>query len=327
MPDSTSITSDPSPTTFGQRVQRARERNGQTRAVVGGLIGRSAEWVKAIEKGRLQQPRLPLLLRLADVLGVRDLCELTGEERLSATSYTKAAHDALPAVKEALTTYQLGSAQGEPDDTAALLGRVRQAWQMWHGAGAHRTRVAVVLPDLLADLQHAARVTDGTDRRRALVGLAETYHLAQLYLSFQPAPELVMMTGDRAMSAAQDADSPKAMAVAAWYMNHIFRDAGERHEARVDLAMMAADLLRPERGPDELARWGLLHLAAALEEIQAQQQKLKEFDALLRKGTKGDKSTSPESEGFFAKARERRRSIDRRFVFPAAQAAPAGQLA
>src|SRR5690606_21630098 len=36
-----------------------------------------------------------------------------------------------------------------------------------------------------------------------------------------------------------------------------------------------------------------------------QQQKLKEFEALLKKGTKGgDKSTSPESEGFFAKARE-----------------------
>jgi molecular chaperone DnaJ len=36
-----------------------------------------------------------------------------------------------------------------------------------------------------------------------------------------------------------------------------------------------------------------------------QQAKLREFDALLRKGNKGgEKSTSPESEGFFAKAKE-----------------------
>jgi transcriptional regulator with XRE-family HTH domain len=250
--------------TFGQRVRRLRERQGQTRPVLGGLVGRSAEWVKAIETGRLGVPRLPLLLRLADVLGVKDLEELTGEERLTASSYTKAAHDALPAVKGALTTYQFASTDEEPESIGTLLDRVRDAWSLWHGAGRHRTRIAVVLPDLLADLQHATRTYDGADRRRAQVALAETYHLTQLYLSFQPAPELVMLTGDRAMAAAQDADSPRAIAGAAWYMNHVFRDAGERHEARVDMAMKAADLLRPERDRDDLARWGLLQLAAAL---------------------------------------------------------------
>lgn len=250
--------------TFGQRVRRARERNGQTRAVVGGLVGRSPEWVKAIENSRLKVPRLPLLLRLADVLGVDDIAELTGDERLLAASYTKSAHGALPAVREALTTYRLNDSDEEPDDAGDLLSRVTEAWRLWHGIGGHRTRIAVVLPDLLADLQHAARALDSTDRRRALVGLAETYHLAQLYLSFQPSPELVMLTGDRSMSAAQDADSPCAIAAAAWYMNHVFRDAGERHEARVDLAMKAAHLLRPDNTPEDLARWGLLHLAAAL---------------------------------------------------------------
>jgi hypothetical protein len=205
-----------------------------------------------------------LLLRLAEVLGVEDLAELTGDERLSASCYTKAAHRALPAVREALTTYSLGRVDDEPDNAADLLTRVQEAWRLWHGSGGHRTRVAVVIPDLLADLQHAARSLDGNDRRRVLVALAETYHLAQLYLSFQPVPELVMLTGDRSMSAAQDADSPRAIAAAAWYMNHVFRDAGERHEARVDLAMKAADLLRPHNSPEGLARWGLLHLAASL---------------------------------------------------------------
>ncbi|GAB3173640.1 hypothetical protein GCM10027059_45030 [Myceligenerans halotolerans] len=249
---------------FGRRVRRVRERNGQTRAVVGGLVGRSSEWVKAIENGRLQVPRLPLLFRLAEVLGVEDLAELTGDERISASSYTKAAHDALPAVREALTTYALGRRDEEPESAGALLGRVQEAWRMWHGSGGHRTRVAMVIPDLLADLQYAARAWEGSERRRVLVALAETYHLAQLYLSFQPVPELVMLTGDRSMSAAQDADSPQAIAAASWYMNHVFRDAGERHDARVDLAMKAADLLRPDSGQEDLARWGLLHLAASL---------------------------------------------------------------
>lgn len=257
-------TDNPAPSTFGQRVKRARERAGLTRPALGGQVGRSAEWVKALENGRFQMPRLPLLLRLADVLGVEDLAELTGDERLSVASYGKAAHTALPAVKAALTTYTFNGTDEEPESADALTARVRQAWQMWHGFGDHRTRIAILLPDLLADSQYAARVLDGAERRRALVALAQTYHLAQLYLSFQPAPELVMLTGDRSMTAAQDADSPHAIAVAAWYMNHVFRDAGERHEARVDLAMKAADLLDRERGPEDLARWGLLHLAAAL---------------------------------------------------------------
>jgi transcriptional regulator with XRE-family HTH domain len=250
--------------TFGQRVQRARTRAGMSRAVLGGQVGRSEEWVKAIEKGRLQQPRLPLLLRLAEVLGVRDLSQLTGDERLSRSTYSKAAHMALPAVKAALTTYAFASTDDEPESVDELLARVREAWRLWHTHADHRTRVAMLLPDLLADLQYAARVYEHTDRRRTLMGLAQAYHLAQLYLSFQPAPELVMLTGDRSMLAAQEADDPQAIAAAAWYMNHVFRDAGERHEARVDLAMRAADLLSPENSAEELARWGLLHLAAAL---------------------------------------------------------------
>lgn len=261
MPD---VSDTPAEPTFGQRVRDARENRGLTRAVLGGLVGRSTEWVKAIETGRLQTPRLPLLLRLSDALGVDDLADLTGNERLSAATYSKAAHPALTKVKDALTTYRLAPSSEEPATAAELGTRVRQAWQLWHGRGPHRTRVAGVLPVLMRDIQHAARALDGADRRRVLVLLAETYHLAQLYLAFQPAPELVMLTGDRSMTAAQDADSPRAIAVSAWYMQHIFRDAGERHEARLDLAMNSAELLEPDRGPEDLARWGMLQLAAAL---------------------------------------------------------------
>jgi hypothetical protein len=96
------------------------------------------------------------------------------------------------------------------------------------------------------------------------VSLAETYHLAQLFLSFQPCPDLIMLCGDRAMTAAQDADDPRAIAVAAWYLNHVFRDSGELPAARIEIALSAARLLRPEESAEDLVRWGLLHLACAL---------------------------------------------------------------
>lgn len=253
----------PVPRTFGQRVQAARERTGKTRAVVGGLIGHSTEWVKAIETGRIGMPRLPKLLQLAHILGVEDITELTGDERIAAATYTKAVHGDLPVLKHALTTYQLKPADRQPESTEVLAARLRQAWKLWHAKGDHRSGIIALLPDLLADSQHAARALDGADRRRALVVQAQAYHLAQLFLSFQPVPDLVVLTGDRGMAAAQDADSPKAIAAAAWYMNHVHRDAGEAAEARVDLAEQAAGLLHGD-DPEHVARRGLLYLAVAL---------------------------------------------------------------
>jgi len=248
----------------GQRIKRHRERAGMTRTVLGGLVGRSAEWVKAVETGRLQLPRLPMLVHLADVLGVDDVAELTGELHLPVTTYSKGAHEALPQIADALTTYPVSTHGLEPVPSDALATRVSQAWGLWHGARRQRTAVAVVLPGLIGDAQLATRLHEGQARRDALRALAQVYHLAQLYLSFQPAPELLLLTGDRAMTAAQDADAPIAIGASAWYMNHIFRDANQRNEARVELATRAAELLRPDAGGEELAVWGLLQLATAL---------------------------------------------------------------
>ncbi|MEU7280960.1 helix-turn-helix transcriptional regulator [Streptomyces sp. NPDC045431] len=252
----------PAPETFAQRARRARDHAGLSRPVAGGLVGRSAEWVKGIENGTIGMPRLPMLIRLATVYEC-DVADLTGDDRIAAATYTKAAHTELPAIKRALTTYYLAPANTEPEPAIVLTARVQQAWKLWHGKGDHRSRVAALLPDLLADTQHSARALEGADRRRALVALGQTYHLAQLFLSFQPAPDLIMLTGDRSMTAAQDADSPRAMAGAAWYMNHVYRDANEAAEARVELAEQAAALLRQD-DPEDLARWGLLQLAVAL---------------------------------------------------------------
>ncbi|GGR83473.1 hypothetical protein GCM10010252_22730 [Streptomyces aureoverticillatus] len=260
--------------TFGQRVQRARTRTGRTRAYVADVMGHSEEWVKAIERGTIAMPRLPKLLRLAQVLGVEDIAELTGDDRIAAASFTKAEHRQLPAVKQALNKHQLAAAEGPTEPVEVLAARLRQAWKLWHAAErpaarrdvgeGNRTRIGRLLPALLADTRHAARTLEGADRRRALMAQAEAYHLAQLFLSFQPAPDLIMLTGDRAMTAAQDADSPRAIAAAAWYVNHVHRDAGEAAEARVELAEQAAALLPDTEDPESIARRGLLYLAVAL---------------------------------------------------------------
>jgi transcriptional regulator with XRE-family HTH domain len=259
------LTDDLAGRATGERIRHYRDRAGMSRPVLGGLVGKSAEWVKAIESGRLQAPRLPMLLRIAEVLGVTDLSELTGDQRLSVAHFGKARHESLDAVTRSLTDYVINPHQDtEPVTADSLSSRVRDAWETWHGSGRQRTAVSILLPGLLRDGRDAARRLDGTDRRRALVCLAETYHLVQLFLSFQPCPDLIMLCGDRAMTAAQDADDPRAIAGAAWYLNHIFRDAGEQPAARIEIAQSAAQLLKPQESAEDLARWGLLQLASAL---------------------------------------------------------------
>jgi hypothetical protein len=248
---------------FSERLQYYRTRAGRSRAVVGGLVGRSAEWVKALETSKIGMPRLPMLVRLAEVLDIENLADLTGDQRMSRATYTKHAHEDLDSIRDALHSYPVTTSD-RPVPADVLAGRVQQAWRAWHTSRYERGAVAGLLPGLLADARVSARRLEGEERREAARQLAQVYHIAQLYASHQPVPELVYMTGDRAMHAAQDADDPVAMAGAAWYLNHVWRDAGEAAEAREELARDVAGLLRPAEDEQDRALYALMHLAIAL---------------------------------------------------------------
>ncbi len=150
-------------TTFGARLRAHRERAGKTRPVLGGLVGRSAEWVKALENGRLLPPRLPMLLRLAEVLDISDLADLTGDQSLPVASVTRAGH---PDVDNVAAVMQRSAVLvGDPTPVDVLRGLVDQAWALWHRSTAERTAVAAVLPGLLVEAQRSARRLDGLARR------------------------------------------------------------------------------------------------------------------------------------------------------------------
>ncbi len=252
--------------TFGQRLRIKRERAGKTRAVLGGLVGRSEEWVKAVETSRLLTPRLPMLLRLADVLGVDDLAELTGDQSLPVASITKAGRDDAAAVVAAINA----TVRDTVDDPSvpALAGQVDEAWRLWNHFYAERGAVAAILPGLITEARRTVRSLDGAERRWALAELARVYHLAQLYFAHQPAAEFVWLSADRAMTAAQDADDPEAIAAAAWYYGHVYRGSAQ-YDAAEQVATDAATLLDPDAGGEQLARWGQLQLGIGLGHAKA----------------------------------------------------------
>lgn len=252
--------------TVGQRIQTIRERRGKTRAVVAGLVGRTDEWLKAVEKGRINEPRLEMLLRIAEALELRDLSELVGDMALPISLTRRASHSTVPDIRQAIEdTPLVVSADPEPN-IDNLAHRTAAAWRTWHTSPAPRAEAGALLPGLIREAQRAVRVLDGQPRRRAYAVLSEIYALAEQVLSWVSDAPLVWLVADRGLNAAQQADDPLAIAGAAWVMGNVWRTTGREAEA-IDLVDDAAQLLesRLADGSDEQrAMWGALRLHAAI---------------------------------------------------------------
>ncbi|MBC6458441.1 helix-turn-helix domain-containing protein [Actinomadura sp. HBU206391] len=250
--------------TVGQRVKFFRQRRGLSREALGGLVGRSGRWVKAIESGQLQQPKLPVLIRLAEVLKVRDLSHLTGDQSMPMTLLTGPGHPALPAVRNAVNSIALPT-PGRPPSLEYLQARLDAAWRTRHASPDHRTVLGGLLPDMIRDGRYAVRAFDGADRRRALAILAQTYNLAQFFVAYQPAADLLWRVAERAVMAAEESEDLKTFGGAVWLLVQAHRDAGD-FEAAETLNRQALDVLRPgmrDADDDLRAMWGALHFEAA----------------------------------------------------------------
>lgn len=247
---------------IGARIQTIRERRGMTREVVAGLVGRSAQWLKDIERGRRGEPKLSMLLKLAEVLNVADLAELTGEQvPLPVASWRRIPHPSVPAIREAVHAQPL-TPPVEQVDVAALRGRVASAWTVWHTSSTQRTDVGRILPALITDARAAVRASEGRERRAAYAVLADVYGLCEQILAWTSEPELLWLTADRGIAAAQEADTPETLAGAAWVLGNVRRAVADFDGAR-ELVDDAIALVQPylERGPDDLRGiWGALHL-------------------------------------------------------------------
>lgn len=241
-------------TATGERIRRFRTRAGMSRAVLGGLVGRSAEWVKAVETGRLQTPRLSMLLRLAQALEITDLALLTGNGMaVPVEVFAGTAHAALDSVRGALTDYRFDTPAGRTSSTRHLTLRLDQAWVLRHSSPHHRTAIGALLPALIRDAQQTVRNTTGDERRAARRVLAGVYQLTDFYVAYQPAPELVWLVADRALTEAQEADDPYLVAGGAWALTQALRDAGRWDEAVAVSENAARQLER--RLPDAPDSW------------------------------------------------------------------------
>lgn len=247
---SSEATPDPydNPVAFGQRVQIYRNRRGMTREQLAGLLGHHASWVKKMETGARDMPRLPEILRIAEILRVRRLNDLVGD--LGAEPHTELfigpGHDKLPAVRAALTAFPTLADRQAPS-VAYLRAALDAAWNIRHSAPNHRGAIGGLLPGLIRDAQLAVRQAETAAERRAAQSLqAEVYFLAQFFVAYQPDPSLLWRVSERGMTTAQESEDLHAIGVAAWLSAQAHRDSGPGHyDEADDVVREALRLLEP----------------------------------------------------------------------------------
>lgn len=251
--------------TIGERIQIIRTRTGKSRAVVAGLVGRSEDWLRDVEKSRLQNvPPLDMLLQLAQVLGVRDLTEITGEHELLVGVARRAGHPVVPPIREAIEGVNLaGSASAV--DPEELQARVERAWRVWHESSTPRAAAGAMLPELIIDGRRAMRSLDGMPKRVAAAALVGAYVLSEQVLAWVADAPLLWLAADRAMAAAEVADDPVSLSAASWVLGNVWRSTG-REEDAYRLAQDAVALLEPRLDGDANARamWGSCQLHGAI---------------------------------------------------------------
>ncbi|MGW0764649.1 helix-turn-helix domain-containing protein [Streptomyces sp. NPDC002676] len=235
---------------FGQRMQILRQRRGMSRTVLAGFLDKSPSWVKQVEAGQIQVPKLPMILRIAEVLRVRDLADLTGDQSLHVDLFIGPGHPCLPAVRAAVDAFPL-TADRQAPTAAHLQHRLARAWTARHQAPNHREVVGQLLPDLIRDAQLAVRQTEtAADRRAAQAVLSEVYSLCQFFVAYQPDSALLWRVAERGMVAAQESEDPHAIGVAAWLTAQAHRDGGPGHFEAADAVTMEALRYLEPRLPD-----------------------------------------------------------------------------
>ncbi|MFE0178460.1 helix-turn-helix domain-containing protein [Streptomyces sp. NPDC059002] len=254
------------PVAFGQRMQILRTRRGMSRDVLAGLLGMSPSWVKQVEGGRLHMPKLPMVLRIAEALRVRDLSDLTGDQSMHISLFTGPGHARLPQVRKAINAFPL-TTQREAPSSAHLRERLVRAWHARHSAPNHRDVVGALLPDLIRDAQLAVLQADSASERRQAQGLlSEVYSLSQFFIAYQPDSSLLWRVVERGMVAAQESEDPHSIGISAWLATQAHRDSGQAHFDAADAVNL--ETIRylephlPDASNDVLAITGALQFEA-----------------------------------------------------------------
>jgi transcriptional regulator with XRE-family HTH domain len=249
---------------IGRRVRYWRLRRNLDRQRFADMVGRSTSWLDKIEKGERNLLRLPMLDRVAEVLGVDPAALTDGSTARRAAQCVDPVE--VRTIRQALSWYPSLSVRGsdqEPtlDQVSKQLTYVDQAW-----LSSHFTVVARHLPKLLHEAQMLAFTAQPSYQVAASRTLVMTYRLASSVLLKFETNDVAWLAADRAMQTALAVDDTVALARATRSVARSLTSTGQLLSAINTLTGMA-DRMRPElaaRADELLSLYGMLYLAASI---------------------------------------------------------------
>jgi transcriptional regulator with XRE-family HTH domain len=227
-----------------------------TQAALGGLVGRTEEWVSSVERGRRQVRRLDVLTELArelriglpDLLGEQVFDD--GQDRCVDVSRIRAV--LLAPQRLAASLFPAQSARQRPDPKATA----KHVEHVWFAYQAGRLdRVLGALPSLIG----TAGQQEGSGRqdRSGWAISARVHHLAATALSKVGQADLAWVAAQRAILCAEQADDPLVLASAARAGVHAFL-AGDRYDDAMSLGESASGWLTERMDETDPAALSLL---------------------------------------------------------------------
>lgn len=254
--------------TPGERIKLYRRRAGLTQEQAAQLKGCTVSAWRKWESGERQVTSLGDWVEIARIVRVRDLYKLTGLP-VGQLPDEPAEHESIP-IRAAMHEFAPQLDNDAEPDVARLGESIEFAWNTWHGSPNRYSRTGSMLPELVREARATLPALAGDIRREALRAAATLYLLVRAYAKHVGAHDLAMLAGDRAMTAATDADDPHFRAAAAWNAGMVLSTRGHTEEA-ADLARGAIAALAPildAGGPERLSVYGSLHLLLAVQEAR-----------------------------------------------------------
>jgi DNA-binding XRE family transcriptional regulator len=251
---------------IGDRLRFYRHGRGKTQAAVAGLAGVTEDYLSQIERG-LKTPTIGLLHQFARILGVR-VSVLLGEPEFEQNGTV---HPVASEINRAMMSY--GGPSDAAVDLVSLRERVDTAWDIWQTSPNRYTEGAALVPQLITDVQDAARsfraVGEAGQRREAAALASDMWFLLRTFAKRIGRTDLSLLAADRGIAAAYDADDPLRIAAARWNLGHILL-AQDEAEAAEETAVRAAEELKPRLadGGDWVALYGSLWLVAVVASVR-----------------------------------------------------------
>lgn len=256
------------PESNGQRLARLRARHRWTQARLATESGYSLPAVKAFEQGRRSLDRPAVILAFAQALDCHPT-EITGAPYVPVQTDRdgQTAVASVAAVRRALLRHGRPSRPTEAEAAAVDLPqlRVRVDEANQYRQAAALTKSGALLPALLRDLQVAAELTDGDQRRQVYGLLASGYECAMQYLYKLGHSSDATLATERVVWASRETGDPLRALAASWYDAGEFLTIGEHDEAGaiIDEALTELGAI-PSPGPEAVSLRGAFHLKASL---------------------------------------------------------------